>query len=162
MIRKRELHAPSIDVTDTGPHGTLASVKAQDERASEMAMSSNPNRDLRSLPEKLKPVFYPVDKRAFGFAVAVVGGALAFLATAVHCMWGSAELGFVLGRMSYFFYGYEPTWAGAFIGMAWAMWVGFVGGFFLAFLRNFIIACWLFVIRARAQYQATRNFLDHM
>ena len=45
-------------------------------------------------------------------------------------------------------------------GAAWAFGVGFVGGWFVGFVRNFVTAVWIFFVRTRAQF--SRNFLDHI
>lgn len=131
---------------------------------SEHSMEAEPKRELEllELPEPLKLVFCPLDKRAFGIAIGAVSALSIFLVTVVHCLWGAPELGQVLGKLDHFFAGYRPTFGGAVIGALWGLWIGFVAGFVLALCRNFFIACWLFFIRTKARLQATRNFLDHM
>jgi hypothetical protein len=40
--------------------------------------------------------------------------------------------------------------------------VGFVAGWFFAFCRNLVLAFSVFLIRARAELNQTRDFLDHI
>jgi len=44
----------------------------------------------------------------------------------------------------------------------WAFFVGWVGGWFVAFCRNFVLAATVFWVRARANLQASRDFFDHI
>ena len=54
------------------------------------------------------------------------------------------------------------TWRGAFIGMFWGLVTGFVAGWFLAFVRNFVITVTIFTVRAKAELAQTSDFLDHI
>ena len=40
--------------------------------------------------------------------------------------------------------------------------VGFVAGWFTAFVRNLVCAVWLLGVRVRADLVASRDFLDHI
>jgi hypothetical protein len=40
--------------------------------------------------------------------------------------------------------------------------MGFVAGWFAAFVRNVALAVWLMVIRIRTNLVETRDFLDHI
>ena len=110
--------------------------------------------------QQLTLAFAPLDKRAFGAAIGVAFAALVFTATLVHVV--KQPAGPNIGLLRFYFYGYSVTWAGAFIGAFWAFVAGFVGGWFVAFCRNFVIAVSVFLTRARAELQATRDFLDHI
>lgn len=105
--------------------------------------------------------FAPVDKLAFGVAV---GSALA-LALCLTTLAGIAldpEGRLELELLAQYFAGYSVTWTGALIGGAWGFFVGFIAGWFMAFARNLAVAIWMFVVRARAELRATRDFLDHI
>jgi hypothetical protein len=54
------------------------------------------------------------------------------------------------------------SWPGVVIGAAWGFVVAFVAGWFAAFCRNLALAISAFVIRTRAEIEATREFLDHI
>jgi hypothetical protein len=115
--------------------------------------------------ERVEPelllAFAPVHKRALGIAM---GTALAVLVAAVTVagLVLDGEGRVPLALLGQYFAGYSVTWTGALIGAAWAFFVGFVAGWFLAFARNLAVAIWIFVVRTRAEFRATRDFLDHI
>ena len=110
--------------------------------------------------QQLTLAFAPLDKRAFGAAIGVAFAVVIFVATIVHVVQqpGAPDI----DLLRFYFYGYSVSWPGAFIGAFWAFVAGFVGGWFVAFFRNFVIAVSVFLTRARAELQATRDFLDHI
>jgi hypothetical protein len=110
--------------------------------------------------QRLTLAFAPLDKRAFGAAIGIACAALIFAMTVVHVV--QRPGGPDIGLLRFYFYGYSVSWAGAFIGAFWAFVAGFVAGWFVAFFRNFVIAVSVFLTRARAELQATRDFLDHI
>ncbi|HEY0972502.1 MAG TPA: hypothetical protein VGE02_16145 [Gemmatimonadales bacterium] len=105
--------------------------------------------------------FAPVHKHALGVAVGSVAGLLVFAATAVRLLVGP-EGRTDLALLSQYFAGYSESWGGAFVGLGWGFVVGFVAGWFAAFVRNLVMAVWLLVVRTRADLAATRDFLDHI
>jgi len=112
------------------------------------------------LDEPLLLAFAPLHKRAFGLAIGIVAGVLLFVVTVYQILvppeGGSTAL------LSQYFQGYAVSWKGAFIGMAWGFGVGFVMGWFVAFVRNLFIATSVFITRTREELRATRDFLDHI
>lgn len=110
------------------------------------------------LPPRVAHAFAPVHKHALGIATGVAVGLLLFGVTAFHLI--SAVAGRDLALLGQFFYGYRITWPGAFVGLFWGFVTGYVAGWFSAFVRNFFLAVWLLLIKARAQF--TQPFLDHL
>jgi hypothetical protein len=110
--------------------------------------------------QQLTLAFAPLDKRAFGAAIGIAFALLVFAVTLVHVV--KQPVGPDISLLRFYFYGYSVTWGGAFIGAFWAFVAGFVAGWFVAFCRNFVIAVSVFLTRARAELQATRDFLDHI
>jgi hypothetical protein len=106
-------------------------------------------------------VFSPLHKRALGLAVGATSALAIFGVTAVYLI-RDPDQPIDLGLLAQYFYGYSPTWTGALIGAAWALMVGFVAGWFMAFVRNLTLAVSLFLVRTRAELAATRDFLDHI
>ncbi len=101
----------------------------------------------------------PVHKMALGVATGLVSGLIVFAATAFVVALqppGAPRLELIAN----YFFGYTVTWGGAVVGFLWAFAVGFVGGWFVGFVRNFVTAVWIFFVRTRAQF--SRNFLDHI
>jgi hypothetical protein len=105
--------------------------------------------------------FAPLHKAALGAAVAIVCATgfalltLADLAIDPHRRAG-------LDLLGHYFYGYSTSLRGAAIAFFWGGVVGFVAGWFVAFARNVVMALWLLYVRARADWVATSNFLDHI
>ncbi len=124
----------------------------------EVRVSSNPAAG-DSLDETLQMAIAPIHKMALGVAAGLVCGLIVFFATAfIVIVQPQPEPR--LDLLAHYFYGYRVTWSGAAIGFCWAFGVGFVAGWFVAFVRNFVTAVWIFFVRTRAQF--SRNFLDHI
>jgi hypothetical protein len=110
--------------------------------------------------EQLTLAFAPLHKRAFGTAIGVASALVIMAITVVHVV--TQPVGPDISLLRHYFYGYDVSWTGALIGGFWAFVAGFVAGWFVAFCRNFVIAISVFLTRARAELQATRDFLDHI
>jgi len=121
--------------------------------------SAHPPAD--ALDRILLRAFAPLDKRALGIAVGFVFGALVAILTVFHVVVKPTDMPniWLLGQ---YFYGYDVTVQGAFVGFWWAFVAGFAAGWFFAFVRNLTMAVWLLVIRTRASLAETRDFLDHI
>ncbi len=113
------------------------------------------------LDPELALVFAPLDKRAMGLALGVLGGALLGGATLLSLL-VDPQRTFPLYLLSQIFPGYEVSARGALIGAGWACFTGFVWGWFLAFMRNLVMAAWLLGVRVRADLTASRSLLDHI
>jgi len=105
--------------------------------------------------------FAPVHKRHFGTAVGVAFSSLIFAATLMSLLVSDAS-GYPLSLLDQFFFGYTVSFKGAVVGALWGFFTGWVGGWFLAFCRNFAIALAVFVVRAKANLAASSDFLDHI
>jgi len=132
-------------------------------------------RDLAKLPPKLRASLLPLDKLALGAGCGVTVGLGIFLVTAYHLLlsdWLVENVAVLQGRtfsgdglwlLEQYFKGYAPdTWSGALVGALWGLWVGFVFGWFAAFLRNLTLATWLIFVRARQRLASQRDFLDQI
>ena len=114
-----------------------------------------------ALPRSATLLFAPLDKRAFGVAIGVATGLVIFAVTAIDLsMHSSPWLG--LGLLGEYLLGYTVSWAGAFVGLLWGFAVGFCAGWFVAFVRNLVMAVSLFILQTRAELDDTRDFLDHI
>jgi len=131
--------------------------------------------DLRRLPPELRAGLLPLDKLALGLGCGVTAALAILGVTAYHLLlsdWLVAHVAVLQGRtfsgdglwlLEQYFAGYAPdTWSGALIGALWGLWVGFVFGWFAAFLRNLTLATWLFFLRARQRLASQRDFLDQI
>jgi hypothetical protein len=113
----------------------------------------------RSLPPSVALAFAPVHKRALGVAVGLVSALLMAVVTAFTVIVAPPE-GVGLELLSQYFYGYSATWPGVAVGAFWGFIVGFVAGWFMAFVRNFVLAVWALAVRANAEF--SNSFLDHI
>jgi hypothetical protein len=111
--------------------------------------------------DALTAAFLPLHKRAMGMAVAVAVALVMFLVTAVYLV-RAPDPGLELHLLANYFAGYTVSWQGAFVGAAWGGFVGFIGGWFFAFARNFVMATMVVIVRTKAELQQTRDFLDHI
>lgn len=105
--------------------------------------------------------FAPLHKAAFGAALGIVSGTVFALVT-LGDMWLDPQRRAGLDLFGEYFYGYTVSPSGIIIGFFWAAAVGFVGGWFLAFARNAIMALWVLYFRLRADWLATGDFLDYI
>ena len=105
-------------------------------------------------------LFAPVDKRAFGAAIGSVAAVVMFAVTAIAVA-AAGKTG-SLNLLSEYFAGYTVSWAGALIGAAWGFGTGFIAGWFVAFVRNLVLAVSLFILRRRVELSDSRDFLDHI
>ena len=101
----------------------------------------------------------PVHKVALGVAVGVVSGLAVFALTVFHVMLKPIDA-LDIGLLSQYLTGYSVSWTGAFIGLFWGFLIGFVAGWFVAFVRNLVIAIRVILIRGRADLAQSRDFLD--
>src|SRR6185295_16221852 len=121
---------------------------------------AEPSRPADPVDQALRYAFAPLHKRALGLAFGLTAGLVVFVVTAFHVVAHAGD-GLPLGLLSQYFYGYNVSWRGAFVGLWWAFVAGFAAGWFLAFLRNLAVAIWPFVMKAKASLAQTRDFLDH-
>ena len=124
-------------------------------------MAHDPDSPMNRNEAIMIRAFAPLHKRAFGLAVGSASGLLVFLMTAVYLI-TDPEPAFDLGLLRQYFSGYSVSWPGAVVGALWGGFVGFVAGWFLAFVRNFVVAGILLWIRSRTELAATTDFLDHI
>ncbi len=123
------------------------------------------NEEIAELPKNVRFAFAPLVKRAMGFAFGVTFALTLAFMTVWHWVYATRpEDRQHLHLIQYnFFKGYDPeTGLGLLIGILWALWTGFVFGWFMAALRNFFVAVWIIVIRTKANLRANRDFLDHI
>ena len=116
---------------------------------------------LQTDKSALALAFAPVHKLALGVAVGLVVGLLVFALTAFHLIL-QPQNSIQLGLLAQYFYGYDLSWQGAAIGLAWGFLTGFVTGWFLAFVRNLVLTITVFALRTKAELEQTSDFLDHI
>jgi hypothetical protein len=108
----------------------------------------------------LEQAFPRIHKRALGIAVGLTLGAAFWLLTAFHVI--VRPTGITLGLLANYFYGFDATWPGAFVGFIWAGACGFVAGWLFALLHNVTLDVWLLVVETRTDLSLKRHFMDHI
>ena len=106
--------------------------------------------------------FVRMDKLAFGIASGVVSGLLFFIATMWLVIKGGDVVGPNLQFLSQYFLGYTVTVKGAFIALAYGFFWGFLFGGLFAYLRNLLIALYLYRVRKKAEQISLKDFVDHI
>ena len=66
----------------------------------------------------------------------------------------------LLALLGQYFPGYEVTWSGTGLGLAYGFVTGFAGGWSFAFLRNACLFVWVALLRGRANFELLRRFLE--
>jgi hypothetical protein len=114
------------------------------------------------VPQQAQPqrLFPRAHKSALGLAFGTISGLGLFAITAIHVVTDADGLPLYL--LAQFFQGYDVSWQGAFVGLAWGFGVGFVAGWLCGFVHNFTVGMWLFIIRTKQDLRQTKNFLDHI
>ncbi len=102
-----------------------------------------------------------IDRAAFGIAIGSVFGAVIFFATNFLIFKGGSQIGPTLALLNQYFFGYSVTFTGSLIGLFYGFVSGFFLGWFTAFLRNFIIAIYLYVAKFKGRMIAVNNFIDY-
>jgi hypothetical protein len=115
----------------------------------------------REIEPELELAFAPLHKRCLGIAVGAALGLVVFAATLLHLARSPGEP-YPLVLLEQYFPGYSVSLAGAFVGLLWAFWFGFVLGWTFAFVRNCALAATALFFRARAELAENRGFLDHI
>lgn len=108
----------------------------------------------------IEAAFAKLDPLAMGVALGVVGSLALFLATAVLLLKGGPVVGPTLGLLDNFFLGYSVSWSGAFWGLAQAAFGGFALGFMFAWLRNWSLTAYAFLVQRSAEAKARGDLLD--
>lgn len=108
----------------------------------------------------IEAAFAKLDPLAMGVALGVVASLVLFLATTVLLLKGGPVVGPTLGLLDNFFLGYSVTWSGAFWGLAQAAFGGFALGFLFAWLRNWSLTAYAFLVQRSAEAKARGDLLD--
>ncbi len=117
---------------------------------------------LSELPPELRFAFAPLVKRAMGAALGLTFGLVVGLLTVYHLLFDPGNVAH-LWLLGQYFAGFNPeSWTGPLVGFLWGAWSGFVAGWILAAVRNAVVGTWIFLIRAKANLEANRDFLDHI
>jgi hypothetical protein len=96
---------------------------------------------------------------ALGISCGILTGSGIMAATVILLLKGGNQVGRNLVLLAQYFPGYSVTWTGSLVGAGYGLLVGFILGWLLASLRNFILAAYLHCIKLWSNLFADR-FLD--
>ena len=116
----------------------------------------------RNPNELLIQAFARLDKTAMGIAVGALCGLVIFLATIFLVLKGGDVIGPNLGLLGQFFIGYSVTAEGSVVGLLYGFACGFILGWSMAFLRNSLIAIYLYTIKLKAGLSSINDYMDNM
>ena len=102
-----------------------------------------------------------LDGKALGIALGLLLGLGIFVATNFLIIKGGDVLGPNLALLSQFFIGYEVTFGGSLIGMIYGIMAGFIMGWLIAAIRNFVVMIYMHVIKLKGSMSAVNDYIDN-
>lgn len=108
----------------------------------------------------LAPAFARMDKLAFAVSLGTASGLVLLLATLWLVVKGGEVVGPNLRLLENYFFGYTVTVKGAFLAFGCAFAYGFLFGWLLAYLRNLILAFYLYMAKRKAEMLSLRDFFE--
>jgi predicted metal-binding membrane protein len=109
----------------------------------------------------IKRAFARMDKLAFAAALGSVCGLGMFFATVWLVIKGGEVIGPNIQLLDQYFIGYTVSIKGAFIGMGFSFFWGFLFGWLFAYLRNLGLALFLYRVKRKTELLSLRVFFDH-
>jgi protoporphyrinogen oxidase len=117
---------------------------------------------LQRFREKIvSGAFARMDKLAFASAVGTAFGLLFFAATIWAIIKSTHGQASYLLLLSQYFIGYTVSLKGAFIACAYGLSWGFLLGWLFAYLRNLMLAFYIYRLRKATELLTVQDFLDH-
>jgi len=114
-----------------------------------------------ALKRALASLMLRIDQLGLATAVGSVFGLVTFIATLWLMIMGGRVRGPSLELLGQYFEGYSVTMKGAFIGMAYSCFWGFLFGWLFAYLRNFFFAYYIYLVKRKEELLTFKDFLDH-
>jgi hypothetical protein len=119
-------------------------------------------RDVPLVPEKiLIRAFARMDKLAFAVALGAICGLLVLSATLWIISRGGDVLNSHLRLLAQYFIGYTVTVKGGFIAFGYSFFWGFLFGWLFAYLRNLLLAIYIYRIKRKAELLSLKDFFDN-
>jgi tetrahydromethanopterin S-methyltransferase subunit G len=102
-----------------------------------------------------------LDGVALGIAMGALFGLGIFVATNFLLYKGGAVVGPNLALLSQFFPGYEVSFPGSLIGLFYGLITGFAVGWLIAFVRNFVLAVYMHLLKLKGSVSAVNDYIDN-
>jgi len=120
-------------------------------------------REPEAVPEAvLVRTFARLDKLALAVSVGAVAGLVMFTATLWLVIKDGEPVGPNLRLISQYLVGYTVTVQGAFVAFGYCFFWGFLLGWLVAYLRNLLLALYVFRVRRKAETLSVLDFFDQM
>ena len=116
----------------------------------------------RAAGKVLSQAFAKMDKLAFAVAAGSVSGLLLFLSTFLLVLKGGDAVGPNLQLLGQYFAGYTVTVSGSFYALAYGFVWGFLFGWLFAYVRNLLLALYIYRARKKAELMSLRGFFDNL
>ncbi len=126
-------------------------VRGAGDRLVPMRVSDGSVRDVSTLDEMVEIAFAKLDPVAMGAAAGIVAGLAIFLASAVLLLKGGDVIGPRLSLLGYYLIGFKVTWPGALLGAVEAGIGGFALAYAGAWLRNWCMNAYAFLVKRSAE-----------
>lgn len=129
-------------------------------------MKSEPERTVREqdMPDTNQLIVQSLaklDAIALGISLATLSGLAIFFATNILILKGGEEIGPTLELLNQYFIGYEVTPVGSLIGLVYGFASGFIAGWLIAILRNFIVTVYIQLLKIKGSVSAVNDFIDN-
>jgi hypothetical protein len=119
-------------------------------------------REEQFIQEKvLLRAFARMDKLAFAVALGTICGLLVFTATLWIISRGGDVLNSHLRLLGQYFIGYTVTFKGGFIAFGYSFFWGFLFGWLFAYLRNLLLAIYIYRIKRKLEMLSLEDFFDN-
>lgn len=102
-----------------------------------------------------------LDGLALGISLGTLFGLVIFFATNILIFKGGDIVGPNLVLLNQYFIGYEITFVGSLIGLFYGFVSGFILGWLIAFLRNFVVAVYLHILKLKGSMSAVNDYIDN-
>ena len=107
-------------------------------------------------------IFAGIDKLALALSVGAVSGGAVFIATMILILKGGSVVGPNLRLLNQYFIGYSVSIEGAFIGLGYSFFWGFIFGWLFAYLKNLFTGIYVYRVKKSAELSSFRDFIDYI
>jgi len=162
QVNAEQEYHEEVSSRETEKIGGLAEIAATQPRVPMPSGTSRFGKEVSGLSDTvIIRSFARMDKLAFASATGIISGIGLFLATLFLVIKRGDVTGPNLALISQYFVGYSVSFPGAFVGMAYASFWGFIYGWLFAYLRNFSIALFIYSVKKKSEILSYRDLLDH-
>ena len=158
----QEYHEKSVKISENSEQDEFAKLASSQPRIPTTVLTPSLNSNKINVDdESIIYAFSRFDKFGFAMAVGTVCGMVIFLATVWLTLSGDTTVTTYAELLNQYFFGYSVTMKGAFIGLFYGMSSGFIWGWLFAYLRNFIVGLYVYMLKKNTEMLTITDFFDH-